>query len=198
MRESICRVHPHRQDSLFPSPSHLEKSQILPTDQVATLVVVISKIHSKACGQCGTSTGSERHTLVRTLLPFLPATARVSFWLSTETWGPGRSWFLQRHAGDTLRNSSVVSRPELGCPDCPIMPWELFCGINTNQRMPALCTDYHLTKHVRSPARCWMFSSLSSVSVASNGISAINFLLATFTFSILVLFPHSSMASFSF
>ena len=123
--------------------------------------------------------------LLGTSLPLPHATARVPFWLSTETWGPGMSWFLQRHLGDTVRNSSVVSRPELGCPDGPIMPWEFFRGINTNWGMPALCTDYHLTKHVRSPSRCWMFSSLSSISVSSNGISAIHFLLAGFTFSIL-------------
>lgn len=108
MRESIRRAHPHRQDSLFPSPSHLEKSQTLRTGQVATLVPIISKIHSKACGRCGTSTGSESHMLLGTTLPLLPATARVPFWLSRETWGLGRSRILQRHLGDVLRNSSVV------------------------------------------------------------------------------------------
>lgn len=159
MRESICRAHLHRQDSFFPSLSHLEKSQTLPTGQVAMLVPVISKIHSKFCEQLSTSmVGSESNTLLGTLLPLLPAAARVPFWLSTETQGLGRSWFLQRHSGKILKNGSVVSRPQLGSPDSP---WELFCGININWGMPALFTDYFLTKHVRSPARCWVFSSLS-------------------------------------
>lgn len=45
---------------------------------------------------------------------------------------------------------------------------------------------------------CWMFSRLSSVSIASNEFLAIHFLLASYTFSILYLFLHSSVASSSF
>lgn len=58
--------------------------------------------------------------------------------------------------------------------------------------MPALCTVYQLTKHVRSPARCWVFSTLSSVPISRNRTSVIHFLLAGFTFSILVLFSVAS------
>lgn len=108
MRDSIRRAHPHRQESLFPFPSHLEKSQTLPMGQVAMLVPIISKIHSKSCEQHSTSTmGSESHTLLGTSLPLLPATANNPSWLSTETWGLGRSQVLQRHLGDMLRNGSV-------------------------------------------------------------------------------------------
>jgi len=183
----------HLVHSLFSSPNHLGKSQTLLTGLVAKLVPIISKAHSKSSEQHGASmTGSESHTLLGTSPPLLPATARVPCWLSTGTWGQGRSPFLQRHSGNTLRNGSPVSRPELGCSDCPIMPWEVFCGLSTNRGMTALRTGYPLTKHVRCPARCWMFSSLSSVSVYSNGIAAIHFLLAGFTFSILVLFSMTS------
>lgn len=44
---------------------------------------------------------------------------------------------------------------------------------------------------------CSMLSRLSSVSVSSNGFLATHYLLGSFTFSILYLFLHSSMASSS-
>lgn len=73
-----------------------------------------------------------------------------------------------------------MSRPLLGYPGSP---WELFCGININ--LGDACTVHRLLLNQTCQVTCSVLGVFQPflVSVSSNGISAIHFLLAGFSFS---------------
>lgn len=95
--------------SHFPAPSSWKRVTPYPEARWQPRHPLFPSFAARLVGSMGSQDG------------LLPATARLPFWLSTKTWGLGRTWFLQKW--DMLRSGSVVSGPDLGHP---IMLCEFF------------------------------------------------------------------------